>query len=313
MRGPARRAPDRVVRVARGARPSQDRRRVPRDHASRSCRSSTRTTCAPCPRCRSSSSSLDPAQGKLLDGDTRSIGTRRSTRSRGRTPSCRFRTCYPVTLWPIEVASARLDLGGLPDAGGRTPAATVTVRAAHPGRHAFRRARDRSASLLSERGKPADAPAVRGAVRHTAIACELARSGARAAAGDAHLAGARRRRVRPGRGPAAVFAAVVPRLPADPGVLHFPEKFLFVDVLNLSPLRDLAPRTRGRSLFLSRPGAATRAVDRSPDASGSAARRRSTSSSRSPSRSAWTTRTPSTASFPTSGASARPRSTRWTP
>lgn len=54
---------------------------------------------------------LDPDQGKLTSGHRIEKGTTLYSHPVNDTP-CRFRTCYPVTLWPIEVSSARL---GEPD------------------------------------------------------------------------------------------------------------------------------------------------------------------------------------------------------
>ena len=51
---------------------------------------------------------LDPDQGKLTSGHPIERGTTLYSQPVSGTP-CRFRTCYPVTLWPIEVTSARLD------------------------------------------------------------------------------------------------------------------------------------------------------------------------------------------------------------
>ncbi|MGE5304807.1 MAG: type VI secretion system baseplate subunit TssF [Alphaproteobacteria bacterium] len=51
---------------------------------------------------------LDPDQGKLTGGYSIAKGAALYSRPIGGSP-CRFRTCYPVTLWPIEVNSARLD------------------------------------------------------------------------------------------------------------------------------------------------------------------------------------------------------------
>ncbi len=51
---------------------------------------------------------LDPDQGALTSGYRIERGATLYTQAVNGTP-CRFRTCYPVTLWPIEVASARLD------------------------------------------------------------------------------------------------------------------------------------------------------------------------------------------------------------
>lgn len=51
---------------------------------------------------------LDPDQGVLTSGYRIERGATLYTQPVGGTP-CRFRTCYPLTLWPIEVASAGLD------------------------------------------------------------------------------------------------------------------------------------------------------------------------------------------------------------
>ena len=49
---------------------------------------------------------LDPAQGQLTTGFTIPRHSRLYTREVGGVP-CRFRTCYDVTLWPLELVSAR--------------------------------------------------------------------------------------------------------------------------------------------------------------------------------------------------------------
>lgn len=70
---------------------------------------------------------LDPEQGKLSSGYP--IDRNQTLYSKqSQDTVCRFRTCYPVTLWPIEVRTARLDAPGAVDAGGRSPAAAVTLR-----------------------------------------------------------------------------------------------------------------------------------------------------------------------------------------
>jgi type VI secretion system protein ImpG len=56
---------------------------------------------------------LDPDQGKLTSGYKIDRDAALYSQSINGSP-CRFRTCYPVTLWPIEVASAQLSsLDGL--------------------------------------------------------------------------------------------------------------------------------------------------------------------------------------------------------
>ncbi len=63
---------------------------------------------APIPSMSIAQFSLDPTQGKLTTGYRLERGTLLYSRPIQGTP-CRFRTCYPVTLWPIEVAAASLE------------------------------------------------------------------------------------------------------------------------------------------------------------------------------------------------------------
>jgi type VI secretion system protein ImpG len=65
-------------------------------------------------------------QAKLVEGFTAPRGSRLNTRPVGGAP-CSFRTAYPVTLWPVEVASARLE----PDRvvmAGKPPEATALIQ-----------------------------------------------------------------------------------------------------------------------------------------------------------------------------------------
>ena len=52
---------------------------------------------------------LDPEQGKLTSGYKIAQGTQLYSRPVEGT-QCRFRTCYPLTLWPIKVTAARFDV-----------------------------------------------------------------------------------------------------------------------------------------------------------------------------------------------------------
>ncbi len=67
---------------------------------------------------------LDPDQGKLTSGHHIECGATLYSQPVNGTP-CRFRTCYPVTLWPIQVASARFDT---PDRVSPAPQAAVVIR-----------------------------------------------------------------------------------------------------------------------------------------------------------------------------------------
>jgi type VI secretion system protein ImpG len=67
---------------------------------------------------------LDPDQGKLTTGHRIERGATLYSQPVAGSP-CRFRTCYPVSLWPIEVASARLDA---PDRMGPSRGAAAVIR-----------------------------------------------------------------------------------------------------------------------------------------------------------------------------------------
>jgi type VI secretion system protein ImpG len=63
---------------------------------------------APVPSMSIAQFMFDPAQAKLQTGQTIPPGSVLSSRPVEGTP-CRFRTCYPVTIWPIEIASASFE------------------------------------------------------------------------------------------------------------------------------------------------------------------------------------------------------------
>ena len=66
----------------------------------------------------------DPLQGKLTSGYTIDKGTLLYSRPVSGT-QCRFRTCYPTTLWPIEVTDARFTP---PDQAPKGVKAATTLR-----------------------------------------------------------------------------------------------------------------------------------------------------------------------------------------
>jgi type VI secretion system protein ImpG len=68
--------------------------------------------------------SIDPDQGKLTGGHKINRGELVLSRSVSGTP-CQFRTCYPMTLWPLEVAAARFDA---PDRMNPPAGAAVALR-----------------------------------------------------------------------------------------------------------------------------------------------------------------------------------------
>lgn len=53
---------------------------------------------------------VDPARGKLTSGHLIPKHTPLFTHAEGGEAVCRFRTCYPVTLWPVAVAEAAFEL-----------------------------------------------------------------------------------------------------------------------------------------------------------------------------------------------------------
>jgi type VI secretion system protein ImpG len=67
---------------------------------------------------------LDPDQGKLTGGHHIPRNSMLYSPAVNGAP-CRFRTCYPVTLWPLEVASARFDA---PDRVSPAPQAAAVIR-----------------------------------------------------------------------------------------------------------------------------------------------------------------------------------------
>lgn len=71
---------------------------------------------APIPSMSIAQFALDPTQGKMTTGYQIARQTLLYSRPIQGTP-CRFRTCYPVTLWPIEVTAATLESND--PAGGR--------------------------------------------------------------------------------------------------------------------------------------------------------------------------------------------------
>jgi type VI secretion system protein ImpG len=67
---------------------------------------------------------LDPDQGKLTTAHRIERGATLYSQPVSGSP-CRFRTCYPVTLWPIQVTSARFDS---PERVGRSRGAAAVMR-----------------------------------------------------------------------------------------------------------------------------------------------------------------------------------------
>lgn len=81
---------------------------------------------APIPAMSIARFSLDPAQGKLTTGYLIGRDTVLHSRPIKGSP-CRFRTCYPVVLWPIEVASASLESLDPVDTRGKWSEARIRI------------------------------------------------------------------------------------------------------------------------------------------------------------------------------------------
>ncbi|MEW6730067.1 MAG: type VI secretion system baseplate subunit TssF [Acidobacteriota bacterium] len=82
---------------------------------------------APIPSMSIAQFALDPTQAKLTAGYSIKRNTLLYSRPIQGTP-CRFRTCYPVTLWPIEIVSASLESPAPPDSKGMWSEAVIKIR-----------------------------------------------------------------------------------------------------------------------------------------------------------------------------------------
>jgi type VI secretion system protein ImpG len=81
---------------------------------------------APIPSMSIAQFSLDGQQGKLTTGYKIDRGTMLYSRPIQGTP-CRFRTCYPVILWPIELAHASLESPAPVDSRGKWAEAVLKL------------------------------------------------------------------------------------------------------------------------------------------------------------------------------------------
>ena len=81
---------------------------------------------APIPSMSIAQFALDREQGKLTSGYYLPVETALFSRPIQGTP-CRFRTCYPVTVWPIEITSAMLDSLDPVDTRGRWEEAVLRL------------------------------------------------------------------------------------------------------------------------------------------------------------------------------------------
>lgn len=81
---------------------------------------------APIPSMSVAQFALDSQQGKLTTGYKVERGSVLYSRPVQGTP-CRFRTCYPVTVWPIEITEAALESADPVDNKGRWSRAVVRI------------------------------------------------------------------------------------------------------------------------------------------------------------------------------------------
>jgi type VI secretion system protein ImpG len=81
---------------------------------------------APIPSMSIGQFSLDGQQGKLTTGYSIDRGTVLYSRPIQGTP-CRFRTCYPVTVWPIEITQASLESSDPVDSKGKWTRAVLKI------------------------------------------------------------------------------------------------------------------------------------------------------------------------------------------
>jgi type VI secretion system protein ImpG len=81
---------------------------------------------APIPSMAIAQFALDSQQGKLTTGYNIERHTVLYSRSVQGTP-CRFRTCYPVTLWPVEITEATLESKDPVDRQGKWSQAALKI------------------------------------------------------------------------------------------------------------------------------------------------------------------------------------------
>jgi type VI secretion system protein ImpG len=186
--------------------------------------------------------SLDPEKGKLSTGYT--IERHRRLFSKAtRDTVCKFRTCYPVTLWPLDVTAVSVDTSDLP--AGAQAALTITLRSHRDVRLADLEI-DRLRFFLN--GEASLVHRLYETIFRNGVGVRLER-----ADGPAVVLG-----------PAAIGEV---GFSADEGILpyssrsflgyrlvqeffHFPHKFLFFDVLGLKSLRGSGFGTEARIVLL---------------------------------------------------------------
>jgi type VI secretion system protein ImpG len=192
---------------------------------------------APVPSTSIAQLELDPEQGKISTGyslDRHQVLYSKPTED----TICKFRTCYPVTLWPLEVASARVETPGPIDAAGRAAPAALVLRLRTQGDATFSELEIGRLRLYLA-GESQMAHRIYEAIFGTCSRLELRAPNGGASSLRASLPPSSLAEVGFGRDEGLL--AYSPRSFLGYRLLqeyfHFPEKFLFVDVLNLEPLR----------------------------------------------------------------------------
>ncbi len=176
---------------------------------------------------------LDPERGKLTSGYKIDKNAALYSQPVNGTP-CRFRTCYPVTLWPVEVASAHLDsLDGLRDFP-RTAASVVKLNLRCLGGAKFS-ALELDALRFFLHGEPALVHALYEALCNNSCGVQLR---------DPNKKGAPPTMLSKGCLQPAGFGPHEGMLPYGPRsflgyrllqeYFSFPDKFLFIDLLELN-------------------------------------------------------------------------------
>ena len=265
-----RRAAARRLRVPRGARPAQARRRVPALHAAAARDRPTRTSWRRRRRCWSrASASTRPIRTSSRGHACRAAArcARRSRAARTRTASSR--TAHDVTLWPIELASAQyftfapdLPLRSCRSCAARA-AACASACAATAAFASISSASTacRSTSAPGRRRVPAPRARARRDQRHARARRRGRRRRRRERGAVARQRERAAGRLRRRRSAAARIAARVLRLSAAAGVFRVAAALLFVEIGDLAErLRRVASDEVELVVLLDRGDAALEAV-----------------------------------------------------
>jgi len=100
--------------------------------------------------------SLDPEQAKLQTGHTIAAESVLSSKPVEGTP-CRFRTCYPVTIWPVEVSAARFEPPAFAKVQGGSVQSVLHIELRTQAGTKFPQLRQKLAGNPDNDGRPLDA------------------------------------------------------------------------------------------------------------------------------------------------------------